>query len=82
MSVCVLLASPVSHCWSGSADELVKCPVCRDLVEFQVINSHMDGPDCGQKSRSKANNSSSSVKTEWGKLFDGKSKKGQKKDDR
>ncbi|KAG6328155.1 hypothetical protein ID866_10934 [Astraeus odoratus] len=25
---------------------LVSCPVCRRSVEFQLINSHMDGPDC------------------------------------
>ena len=66
------------------ADTVIECPVCSALVEFQVINSHMDGPDCGQGPPAEANNSSNSdVKTEWLKVFGGdKSKKGKNKDNR
>ncbi|KAF8556937.1 hypothetical protein OG21DRAFT_1408108 [Imleria badia] len=62
------------------SDVLVKCPVCGNFVEFQVINTHMDGPDCGQKLLSKANNSNPDAKTEWSKLLDSKPKKGKNKD--
>jgi len=62
-------------------DSLVRCPVCRVSVEFQVINSHMDGPDCGRKPPSKATNSSNpNVKNQWAKLLGGKSNKGKEKD--
>lgn len=65
------------------ADSLVNCPLCGELVEFQVINTHMDGPDCGKKSLSKANNPSNpNAKAEWSKLLGSKPKKGKNKDNR
>ncbi|KAH0830313.1 hypothetical protein J3R83DRAFT_1682 [Lanmaoa asiatica] len=66
---------------SVQPDSLVECPVCGDSVEFQVINTHMDGPDCGQKLLSKDNNPSNpNAKTQWSKLLGSKSKKGKNKD--
>lgn len=65
------------------ANTLVECPICGHSVEFQAINTHMDGPDCGQKPLSKANNPSNpDPKTEWLKLLGGESKKGKNKDKR
>lgn len=65
------------------ADSLVNCPVCGDSVEFQAINTHMDGPDCGQKQPSKMNNPSNpNAKMQWSKLLGGKSDKGKTKQNR
>ncbi|KAG8217245.1 hypothetical protein J3R82DRAFT_5334 [Butyriboletus roseoflavus] len=63
-------------------DSLVQCPICGDSVEYQVINTHMDGPDCGRKPHAKANPSNPNAKTEWSKLLGSKSKKGKNKDNR
>ncbi|KAF8120960.1 hypothetical protein EV363DRAFT_960609 [Boletus edulis] len=61
-------------------DSLVECPICGRSVKFQVINAHMDGPDCGQKSHSKTNNPSNpNSKVEWSRVFGGESSKGKNK---
>lgn len=65
------------------ADSLVKCPVCGNSVEFQAINTHMDGPDCGQKLHSKGNDPSNPDATkQWTKLFGSKLEKGKAKRNR
>ncbi|KAI9568981.1 hypothetical protein HD554DRAFT_2021105 [Boletus coccyginus] len=62
-------------------DSRVTCPMCGASVEFQVINTHMDGPDCGQKPLSKTNKpSNSNAKTQWSKLLGSKPKKGKNMD--
>ncbi|KAL4065277.1 hypothetical protein J3A83DRAFT_4166584 [Scleroderma citrinum] len=60
-------------------DSLVSCPICGRQVEYQLINGHMDGPDCNIKavSVSKPRPPKPEVKDEWSKILGrGSSRKG------
>lgn len=64
------------------ADSLVNCPICGRLVEYQLINLHMDGSDCNNKAVSHSNSRSSNAgaKNEWSKILGkGSSRKGKRK---
>ncbi|KIJ69652.1 hypothetical protein HYDPIDRAFT_79970 [Hydnomerulius pinastri MD-312] len=68
---------------SVEADSLVPCPICGIFVEYQLINNHMDGPDCGRKAASKSKlPSKSSAKAEWSKLLGNNLRKDKCKDNR
>lgn len=65
-------------------DSLISCPICGRLVEYQLINGHIDGPDCGNcKAAPKSNTQvpNSGARNEWSKIL-GKSslKKGKNKE--
>ncbi|KAG9318183.1 hypothetical protein JVU11DRAFT_262 [Chiua virens] len=71
----------VDH-WIADPESLVECPICGTSVEFQLINTHMDGPDCGRKAGSKGNDQSKpSATAQWSMVFNNKSKKGKTKYD-
>ncbi|KAI6042992.1 hypothetical protein EDC04DRAFT_2563141 [Pisolithus marmoratus] len=68
----------------ASADSLIDCPICGRLVEYQLINRHIDGPDCrsgkaAPKSNAQAPNSG--ARDQWSKILGkGSSKKGKSKE--
>ncbi|KAI6007833.1 hypothetical protein EDC04DRAFT_2582702 [Pisolithus marmoratus] len=68
----------------ASADSLIDCPICGRLVEYQLINRHIDGPDCrsgkaAPKSNAQAPNFG--ARDQWSKILGkGSSKKGKSKE--
>ncbi|KAH7889980.1 hypothetical protein F5I97DRAFT_1849069 [Phlebopus sp. FC_14] len=68
--------------YSMKPDSLINCPACNKSVEYQLINRHMDGPDCGSSTSSKSKPlPKSGAKAEWSKILGNNSKKGKGKID-
>ncbi|KAI6110124.1 hypothetical protein F5141DRAFT_828355 [Pisolithus sp. B1] len=67
-------------------DSLIDCPICGRLVEYQLINRHIDGPDCGSgKAAPKSNPQvpNSGARDEWSRILGkGSLKKGKAKESR
>ncbi|KAI6009383.1 hypothetical protein F5J12DRAFT_823205 [Pisolithus orientalis] len=53
-------------------EELGTCPICGRLVEYQLINGHIDGPDCGNSKAAPKSNTqvpNSGARNEWSKIL-------------
>lgn len=65
-------------------NSLIDCPICGRLVEYQLINRHIDGPDCGGGKvapKSNAQTPNSGARDEWSRILGrGSLKKGKAKE--
>ncbi|KAH7927065.1 hypothetical protein BV22DRAFT_1032192 [Leucogyrophana mollusca] len=50
---------------------LVQCPICDRFVEYQSINTHMDGPECTSATSTPVGKRRSDAKGEWSKILGG-----------